>query len=146
MGEVEVYGWGSNAFGQLGLIGTNIPTPMRIQIPDIRPTGNILVRRGSADYFVRVECGKRNSAIISKQGQVWVCGNYKPDKILKTTLAAELNQQQTVQDVKKRAKSGDVTLEDFLTLEQKSKAQKKKKKGGAAKEEVVEDEVDLALA
>ena len=91
VGDVELYGWGSNQFGQLGLIGANIPTPVRIQIPDISPKDNILRRRTASDYFIRIECGKRNSAIISNQGQVWVCGNYKADKTFKTTLADVLS-------------------------------------------------------
>lgn len=74
-------------------------------------------------------------------GEVWICGNYKPDKIIKANIAAEVTQPETS---KKRAKSGDLTLEDFMTAEQKAsnKANKKKKNQMTLEEHL--DELDIA--
>ena len=36
------------------------------------------------DYVVRIALGRRNMALITKFGQVWICGNYqKPKHIMK---------------------------------------------------------------
>jgi len=35
------------------------------------------------DYYTKLECGKRNSALISYQGEIWICGNEKRDKPVK---------------------------------------------------------------
>lgn len=68
---MRLYGWGTNTFGQLGLMGANVPDPKLIPIPEFSDP---------KDYIISLECGKRNSAIISNLGELWITGNYRPEK------------------------------------------------------------------
>jgi len=36
------------------------------------------------DYIEILECGKRHSAIITHMGELWITGNYKPEKTSKS--------------------------------------------------------------
>jgi alpha-tubulin suppressor-like RCC1 family protein len=73
IGESRVWGWGNNKWGQLGLYGgNNFPEPKLIPIPELLKPGN---------YITSVECGKRHSAFITSLGEVYITGNYVPEKI-----------------------------------------------------------------
>lgn len=58
-------------------MGNNIPGPKEIAIPEFE---------NKNDYITKIECGKRNSAIITKFGEIWITGNYKTDKVVKDTI------------------------------------------------------------
>lgn len=64
---MNIYGWGNNLFGQLGLIGNNVPYPKLVPLPELEDP---------KDFIVNVACGKRNSAFITDQGKVFITGNY----------------------------------------------------------------------
>jgi len=63
-----LYGWGSNAVGQLASTETTIKKPKIISLPKFQ---------SPSDYVVSLASGRRNSAVITRQGEVWVTGNYK---------------------------------------------------------------------
>lgn len=83
------------------MTSSNIPSPKEIPLPEFKDP---------KDYIVSIECGKRNSAIMTKNGELWVSGNYKPDKIIKANV---INNKETDKVESKRGKSG-VTLHDFV--------------------------------
>ena len=71
---MNIYGWCSNMFGNLGLVGNSVPDPKLIPIPEMED---------KKDFIVSISCGKRNSAFLTEQGQVWITGNYQPEKLAK---------------------------------------------------------------
>ena len=80
IGESKIWGWGNNKWGQLGLYGpNNVPEPKIISIPEINEPK--IAQDAKKDYIVQVECGKRHSAFITNKGEIWIAGNYVPDKI-----------------------------------------------------------------
>lgn len=66
--DINLYGWGSNTFGQLALIDKFVAYPKKIPLPDLSYRD---------DYILRVHCGRRNTAILTKKGEVWIAGNCK---------------------------------------------------------------------
>ena len=57
----------------------NVPEPKIIPLPEINDAK--IVQKGHKDYIVSVECGKKHSAFITYKKEVWIAGNYVPDKI-----------------------------------------------------------------
>ena len=70
-GKDILYGWGINHFGQLGLFGSSFSQPKEIPMPEFD---------NPKDRIVQIECGRRNCAILSRDGEVWIAGNFKGDK------------------------------------------------------------------
>lgn len=71
IGEAKLHGWGTNKQGQLGIYGlNNVQEPKLIPLPELSPD----------DHIVSVDCGKRHSAFITKNGQIWLTGNYIAEK------------------------------------------------------------------
>jgi alpha-tubulin suppressor-like RCC1 family protein len=35
---------------------------------------------GENEEIIRLECGKRTSAVITNHGKIWITGNYKSEK------------------------------------------------------------------
>lgn len=68
--NINLYGWGANHFGQLGLIDKNLTQPKKIPLPTLTYKD---------DYILRFSCGRRNTAILTKKGELWITGNYKYD-------------------------------------------------------------------
>lgn len=83
IGEPKVYGWGNNKQGQLGIYGfNNVHEPKQIPLPEINSNDTLFINGGKAkDYIVSIECGKRHSAFITKNGQLWITGNYVQEKV-----------------------------------------------------------------
>lgn len=76
--ECELYGWGSNNFGQLATFGFKVDAPKRIELPfEFKPE-----KQGHQDftYVKNIAAGFKHSAITTNHGQVWICGNYKVDQ------------------------------------------------------------------
>lgn len=69
---MNIYGWGVNKFGSLGLVGGNVPDPKLVPIPDLADP---------KDFITTIECGKRFSSFLTKNGEVWMTGNYIADKL-----------------------------------------------------------------
>lgn len=68
--KTELFGWGSNMFGQLGLTkGGQQPTPISITLPNYEGL--------EEDYVTGISCGKRNSALWTKRGRAFIMGNCK---------------------------------------------------------------------
>jgi alpha-tubulin suppressor-like RCC1 family protein len=36
--------------------------------------------------LTKIYCGKRNSALLTDRGEVWICGNYKTEKAAKDAI------------------------------------------------------------
>ncbi len=67
--KTELYGWGSNMFGQLGLTkGGMQAVPINIPLPTLED---------DTDYIVGIACGKRNSGLWTKRGRAFIMGNCK---------------------------------------------------------------------
>lgn len=50
-------------------------------MPELTSADQLFLSGGrNHDYIVDIECGKRNSAFITHQGQVWITGNYILEK------------------------------------------------------------------
>jgi hypothetical protein len=71
--DINLWGWGTNQYGQLGIQGVKVEQPRKIPMPPMEIPG---------DYVVRMSLGRRNLALITKFGEVWVCGNYQKQKVL----------------------------------------------------------------
>ncbi|CDW91727.1 xpg i-region family protein [Stylonychia lemnae] len=119
VGEHTLYGWGSNQLGQLGLLGSNYPGPQQIPLPDFQDPN---------DFIEKIKCGKRNSAIITNKGEVWITGNFKIEKVQRNSF---LNQKEQQAQESKKLKNG-AKIEDFMTQEEinESKRGKQKQKAG----------------
>ena len=61
---MKLYGWGNNAYGQLG-VNTGNATVMH-------PTEVMLPELAENDRIRHVECGMKASAILTEQGNVWI--------------------------------------------------------------------------
>jgi alpha-tubulin suppressor-like RCC1 family protein len=48
-------------------LGNNIPDPKIVPIPEFEDP---------KDFIFGLDCGKRNSILISNKGEVWITGNY----------------------------------------------------------------------
>lgn len=58
-----LYGWGKNDFGQLGApISSNLQMAMNIPLPKLH----------HSDEIVKIECGWKNSAILTKKGNIYI--------------------------------------------------------------------------
>lgn len=68
--NINLYGWGSNTSGQLGIIDKSTHIPKRIPLPELTYKD---------DYIVGLKCGRRNTAILTKLGEVWIVGNCRQD-------------------------------------------------------------------
>lgn len=84
------------------MFGSNIPGPKEIPLPDFKDP---------SDYVTKIECGKRNSAIITNEGEVWIAGNYKPDKATKDAILKDKEEE--------RKRKGSLDIEEFMTKEKK---------------------------
>ena len=60
----------------MGLINNNYQSPTIIPLPEFA---------NPDDYITRIECGKRNTALISKHGEIWITGNFKIEKVQKNS-------------------------------------------------------------
>jgi len=67
VGKSALYGWGSNIYGQLGIHGpSHLGRPTSIKLPKFKD---------SNDCIKKVDCGRRSTAILSQNGEVWMIGN-----------------------------------------------------------------------
>eukprot|EP00347_Sterkiella_histriomuscorum_P002508 403367880 len=115
IGNQTLYGWGQNSFGQLGLIGANYQGPTVIPLPDFQD---------SNDYIIQIECGRRNTAILTKEGELWITGNNKIEKVVKNSF---LNKKEEQEKESKKLKNG-VDLNEFLVKDDEKQKGKKKQK------------------
>jgi hypothetical protein len=79
------------------------------------------------DYVIRIECGKRNSAIITNGGDIWVSGNYKAEKPAKEAIIKD--KEETRKEEKKARGSFD--MEEFLVKDKKGQKHSKSFKKGS---------------
>jgi|LauGreDrversion4_2_1035121.scaffolds.fasta_scaffold477706_1 alpha-tubulin suppressor-like RCC1 family protein len=99
-GEAKIHGWGNNKQGQLGIYGlNNVHEPKQIPLPDINQS-----QQEKKDYIINVDCGKRHSSFITKNGQIWVTGNYVPEK------------PQVVEERKELFDSSELTKDDIKAI------------------------------
>ena len=81
--ETTLYGWGSNAFGQLAHPKVQTAnTPVKIEIPDAFSLDQLHVDINSVQtikpiYLEDIVCSGRMSGLISSAGDLWMCGNVK---------------------------------------------------------------------
>ena len=80
--DTALYGWGTNFMGQLGLPKLNMVNhPKQIELPScfaIKPSiGDHLPGTRRQVYISKISCGKRMSAIVASNGELWLCGNVK---------------------------------------------------------------------
>jgi len=62
--KAKLYGWGNNAYGQLGLNTGNATV--------FKPTEVLLPEFMVDDKIKNIECGMKASAILTEQGSVWI--------------------------------------------------------------------------
>jgi alpha-tubulin suppressor-like RCC1 family protein len=74
--EQNLFGWGNNTFGQLGL--SNIQMNKNIVMPRLIPLPQSLEER--VEEIVDMKCGKRHSFILTDTGSLWAAGNLKVEK------------------------------------------------------------------
>jgi len=90
--ETALYGWGANTHGQLGVYKLNsVQMPKQIDLPEsLDIQAQLSHEKGKyntekvlqeLDYPLRVICGKRSTALVSNKGNLWLCGNYKAEKV-----------------------------------------------------------------
>lgn len=74
----ELYGWGSNNFGQLAMFEKKVDAPKKIDLPFEFNTAG----QGHEDftYISKIYAGFKHSGMLTNHGQVWICGNYKADQ------------------------------------------------------------------
>jgi len=68
--DINLYGYGANSFTQLGLFDKFASVPKKIPLPPLTYKD---------DYILRFACGRRNTAILTKKGELWITGNCKHD-------------------------------------------------------------------
>ena len=81
--SVQLYGWGDNSYGQLATFQSQmLSAPKLIDIPDVFMITEKPEHLQERQQFIKqVSCGKRHSALVSSNGNIWICGNHtKTDK------------------------------------------------------------------
>lgn len=58
------------------------------------------------DYILRLSCGRWNTAILTKFGQVWICGNFQPSKLVKKMSISESDEPEPETNKKGKPKKG----------------------------------------
>lgn len=103
-----MFGWGINAYGQLGLsaisFSPNLPHPQLLPMPDSIES--------LEDQITDIRCGKRHTIILCKSGKLFSAGNVKEEK------STRLQQIKDLQD-----------LQPEVEENKKSNKNKKKKPG-----------------
>jgi len=101
--KAKLYGWGNNAYGQLGLNTGNATV--------FKPTEVLLPEFMMDDKIKDVECGMKASAILSEQGNVWIS-----EPLVKNSQNKEEESTNKNHSSKKKAKkeSVDISSKDNL--------------------------------
>ena len=120
--NINLYGWGSNTFGQLGVIDKALNQPRKIALPELTYKD---------DYILRFKCGRRNTALLSKLGELWIMGNWKHDmnkKVNKELEAPSDEDNKVNEDVKLNKKEKKEARQQQAKAKQGKKNDKNNKK------------------
>lgn len=74
--EQNLFGWGSNLFGQLSV--SNISTSQNVPHPIALPLPEEIVN--NKEQLVDIACAKRHSLFLTSAGKIWAAGNLKEEK------------------------------------------------------------------
>lgn len=134
--NINIYGWGGNTFGQLGVNDKYLNNFKRIPTPELSYKD---------DMITKVVCGRRNTAILTKHGELWIAGNTKHD------LNKKYNQLESVKKLKnleadsesdEDSKINKKTKKEILQAAGKNKRQGKKLHGHKNKKNYTNEEFE----
>lgn len=111
--KIKLYGWGSNKYGQLGLMNYNpgfLKSPTGIPLPELAHN----------DSVEKIYCLRSSSMIITRFGYIFITGNYNPKgKIPPNSKKNEENNQKSKKDKKhsskKKGKESKESKEPVIT-------------------------------
>ena len=98
-GDIKCFGYGSNKYGQLGLLDikyTKIPKKLEIPVNEIK---------NNNDFIIKIICSNSISVLITKKGKIYICGKKK-----------------------KKEKSNEIKKEELRDEKEKEKENQKKRK------------------
>jgi uncharacterized protein (UPF0248 family) len=132
--NINLYGWGQNYFGQLGLLDKNINFPKKIPLPELSYKD---------DYILRFACGRRNTAILTKKGELWIAGNFRHD-LNKKINKERRNSQESISDEEDKSESKKIKKE-IMMAGGKNKHISKKLHGHKAKKDNIDEQFEYFM-
>ena len=122
-GDIKCFGYGSNKYGQLGLLDIKYTKiPKKLEIPENEIKNN-------NDFIVKVICSNSISILITKKGKIYICGNFNQKE------KSNIIKKEELEDEKEKEKEN----------QKKRKHNNNKKKGNKKEKEKKEENEDKNL-